>query len=131
VILSGLARPRGRILLVDDDADAALFATYVLGTVGHFTVTHTADPVTALQLITSDTWNLVLTETDLPGLSGRGLVQAVRRLAPGLPVVVLTAHLLVDAEADALRELADAYLVKPVPADRLIAAVTGAATWTT
>lgn len=122
MILSGRARPQGRILLVDDDADAALFATHVLSTLGRFTVTHTADPAAALRLVALGDCDLLLTETDLPGLSCHGLVQAVRQLAPGLPVVVLTVHLLADA--DALRELTDAYLEKPVSASGLIAAVT-------
>jgi CheY-like chemotaxis protein len=117
-------------MLVDDDADAALFVTHVLSTLGQFAVTHTADPVTALRLVTQGDYDLLLTETELPGLSCLRLVASVRRLAPRLPVIVLTAHLPYGAEKRALRELTDAYLEKPVPADRLIAEVSAAITRT-
>jgi CheY-like chemotaxis protein len=123
VIISGPARRSGRILLVDADTDAALFTAHVLTTRGQFAVTATADPVAALRLIICGACDLVLTEAELPWLSGRRLVAAVRHLVPQLPVVVLTARLLCGAEADTLRELSDAYLEKPVPADRLVATV--------
>jgi CheY-like chemotaxis protein len=123
VILSGRASAPGRVLLVDDDADAALFAAHVLSALGQFVVTHTADPAAALRLVARGDCDLLLTETELPRLSGHGLVQAARQLAPALPVVVLTVHLLDPADAAALRDLTDAYLEKPVSPGHLIAAV--------
>jgi DNA-binding response OmpR family regulator len=124
VTQNGLVRSRGRILLLDDDADAVLFATHVLAAGGHFTVEHTADPSVALRAVARDGCDLVLTEADLPGLNCRELVTAMRQLAPRLPIVVLTACLQAGAEADALCELTDSYLTKPVPADQLLATVT-------
>jgi len=143
VTFTSLVNPRGRILLIDDDADAALFVSHVLTTRGQFAVTHTADPVMALRLTARGACDLVLTETDLPGpdLPGPDLIEtdppgpgcqrliaALRQIAPHLPVVVLTAHLLCRTDADKLRNLADAYLEKPVPADRLVAVVTATLT---
>lgn len=115
-----------RILLVDDDVDAALLATHMLAKPGRFTVVHTPDPAAALQLIARGDCDLVLTETELPGLTARELITAIRQFAPGLPIVVLTAHLHGTAEARALRELTDAYLEKPVPPARLITTITTA-----
>jgi CheY-like chemotaxis protein len=126
VIISGPARRSGRILLVDADTDAALFATHVLTTRGRFAVTATADPVAALRLVACGACDLVLTEAELPWFSGRRLVAAIRQLVPQLPVVVLAANPPGAAEAGPLRELADAYLEKPVSADRLVATVAGA-----
>jgi DNA-binding response OmpR family regulator len=123
VITSGPARPGGRILLVEEDADAALFAIHVLAK-ANFTVTHTADPAAALRLVAAAACDLVLTEADLPGLRCQELVATVRRLAPHLPVVILAARLPDDAEEALLRELTSAYLTKPVPADQLVATVT-------
>jgi DNA-binding response OmpR family regulator len=123
VITSGPARPGGRILLVEDDADAALFATRVLAK-AQFTVTHTADPAVALRLVAGAACDLVLTEADLPGLRCQELVAAARRLVPRLPVVILTGRLPETAEDIALRALTSAYLTKPVAADHLVATVT-------
>jgi DNA-binding response OmpR family regulator len=110
---------RGRILVVEDDPDAALFVMYVLARRGGFDVTHTADPATAIRLAASEPWDLVLTEAKLPGMTGLELLGALRRLAPGLPVAVLTGHVPAD---EALRGRADGYLTKPVGIGALIAA---------
>jgi CheY-like chemotaxis protein len=110
---------RGRILVVDDDPEAALFAVYVLTKRGRFEVTHTADPAEALRLATDEHWDLLLTDLEMPGMSGLELLAALRQVAPGLPVVVVTAHPPVGAAA-ALLSHADEYLEKPLRVDPLI-----------
>ena len=77
-----------RILVIEDDPDAALFATHVLTTRGQFEVVHTADPASALRLVLSEPWSLVLTDMELPGVSGLELLRALRSAAPDLPVAV-------------------------------------------
>jgi DNA-binding response OmpR family regulator len=112
---------QGRILLVEDDADAAYYATYVLTRMGGFKVSHTLDPLVALQRARSLPWDLVLTEVDLPGMTGAQLIDALRQAVPALPVVVMTACAPADASLDGLHRRADALLHKPVPPARLIA----------
>jgi CheY-like chemotaxis protein len=109
---------RGRILVVEDDQDTARFLTHVLGKPGRFHVTHTPDPAVALSLVTAQSWDLVVTDLQLPVMHGRELIGALRRLAPALPVMVVTAH-----EA-AARGIACPVLVKPVRADALISTAT-------
>jgi DNA-binding response OmpR family regulator len=128
VTSSDLALPRARILLIENEPDAALFVIHVLGTRGQFHVTHIADPAVALRLAATEDWDLVLTDVELPGMTGLELLQALRRLAPGLPVAVLTAHIPAEATAAALRGLADAFLEKPIPVDDLVATVTALVT---
>jgi CheY-like chemotaxis protein len=108
---------RGRILLIEDDPEAALFAIHVLANRGRFEVTHTADPAVALRLAASERWDLVLTDLELPGMSGLELIDALRRVAPAVPVAVVTAH----ADGAALVSRADGCLTKPVRIDQLIA----------
>jgi CheY-like chemotaxis protein len=91
--LGSAAKPsgRGRVLIVEDDPEAALFATLVLRERGRFDVTHTADPAVALVLTASRPWDLVLTDMDLPVMSGLELLAALRELRPGVPVLLVTA----------------------------------------
>ena len=114
------ARPRGRILLVEDDADAAYYIMRVLTTMGYFDVVHLLDPAVALRRAVAEPWDLVLTDVDLPGMSGLDLLRALRREVPALPVAVVTARV-PSVAADALRLGAGAYLEKPVPAAHLVA----------
>ena len=113
---------RGRILVVEDDPEAALFAVYVLVNRGGFEVTHTADPAVALRLAAAEHWDLLLTDQDLPGMTGLELLGALRTVAPGLPVALMSAH--AAATTDALIGQACEYLEKPLRVDQLIAMAT-------
>lgn len=115
---------RARILLVEDDHEAAYFAVHVLTTRGHFDVSHTMDPRVALDRARSERWDLVLTDLDLPGMTGLDLLAAIRQSAPALPVAVITAHTTLGPGVDAARRAADAFLHKPVPAAELVAVAT-------
>jgi CheY-like chemotaxis protein len=110
---------QARILLVEDDPEAALFAITVLAKRGPFEVTHVADPVVALRLAAAGSWDLVLTDVEMPGMTGLELLDALRRIAPALPVAVLTAHVYLRTAELASR--ADEFLIKPVRIDQLLA----------
>ena len=108
--------------MVEDDPEAALFAVYVLAKRGQFDVTHTADPAVALRLAAAERWDLVLTDVEMPGMTGLELLDALRRVAPALPVAVLTAH--AHLRTAALLRHADEFLTKPVRIEQLIATAT-------
>jgi CheY-like chemotaxis protein len=110
----------GRILIVEDDPEAALYAMHVLGKRGRFDVTHTADPAAALRMASAEQWDLVVTDVDMPGMTGLELVDALRLVDPWLPVAVVTAHIYADETIMALQRRADEFLTKPVGADRLL-----------
>ncbi|HEV3381701.1 MAG TPA: response regulator [Trebonia sp.] len=111
------AAPRGRILVVEDDPDAAVFAVHVLTKLGRFHVTCTPDPVAALELARRETWDLVITDLELPGMSGTDMLAVLRRTSPGLPSMILTAqaHLIPQLAGEA-----DKAFAKPVSAAALV-----------
>jgi CheY-like chemotaxis protein len=115
---------RGRILLVEDDHEAAWFAAHVLTTMGRFDVVHIADPRVALDRACSERWDLVLTDLHLPAMTGLDLLVALRQAVPALPVVVVTADASPGPGTDTARRQADAFLRKPVPAARLVEVAT-------
>jgi CheY-like chemotaxis protein len=111
---------RGRILLIEDDPVAAHFLRHVLGKRGGFEVTHTPDPAVALARARSETWDLVLTDAELPGMTGLALLAALRRICPDLPIVVVTAHEPFDSALRVLRDQSDDFLHKPVDQNHLL-----------
>ena len=111
---------KGRILLVEDDPEAALFAIRVLGMRGGFDVTHSADPAVALRRAREESWDLVITDIEMPGMTGLELLEQLRRHDPLVPVAVVTAHVTVDNAVSALRNRADEFLEKPLRAEPLI-----------
>ncbi len=111
-----------RILVVEDDPEAALFAVYVLAKRGQFEVTHTPDPAVALRLAAAEHFDMVLTDVDMPSMTGLELLDALRRIAPALPVAILTGH--AHLRTAALLRHADEFLIKPVRISQLLATAT-------
>ncbi len=109
-----------KILVIEDDPAAARFAVYVLGERAGFDVTHVTDPVVGLARVEDEPWDLVLTDLDLPLMSGLDVLASVRRIAPGLPVVLTTASAMTAVDTHALLSRADAFLEKPIRPQRLI-----------
>jgi LmbE family N-acetylglucosaminyl deacetylase/ActR/RegA family two-component response regulator len=119
------AARRGRILLVEDDSEAASFVIQVLAVRNGYEVVHTSDPAAALRLAESASWDLVLTDVEMPGMTGIELLEALRRADPYLPVAVVTAHATVDMAVGALRNRADDFQEKPLRPAQLVAMVSG------
>ena len=109
---------RGRILVVEDDQDTALFLRHVLESRGQFEVTHTPDPAAALALVVDEPWDLAVTDLELRGMNGLELVAALRRLAPSLPVLIVGPHVTGVPGVDY------PVLVKPLRVEELLSTVT-------
>jgi len=113
-----------RILLVGDDPDAALFALRVLGSGAGFAVRQVNDPAEALRLAEAEAWDLVITDTNLTGMTGIELRRRLRELDPVIPVAVVTGPDAADSQRGESGQGTDEYLRKPLRPGQLIAAVT-------
>ena len=67
--------------------------------------------------------DLILSDLQMSGMSGLDLLDRVRRNAPDVPFVLLTAHASVESAVQALRRGATDYLEKPVQQEHLVALV--------
>jgi two-component system, NtrC family, response regulator HydG len=112
-----------RILLVDDDEALGRYLARAL-TRGGFEVTHELDSGGALQRIETESWDLLITDIELPGMTGLELLDRVRQRLPDLPVAVLTGHPTVDYAVSALRNSAAEFLQKPIVGADLVAKAT-------
>jgi len=70
--------------------------------------------------------DLVLTDLRMPGMGGLGLVEALRRRDPTLPVIVLTGHGTIETAVEAMRRGAIDFVEKPIERQRLGSAIRAA-----
>lgn len=112
------------VLVVDDDPDVALLVRMMLERRGGCSVDVAEDGETALANATARTPDVVVTDIEMPGISGLELIEQLRARVPDVPVVVMTAHVSVDYAVSALRAQADEFLTKPLDATRLVETVT-------
>ncbi len=116
--------PRGggeRVLIVDDE-DAILMATgAILEHLGYRPL-YASDGIGALKLVTEhmESIRLVITDGMMPHLNGNLLARAIRRLSPGLPILMMTGF--GDHEQPTDGSITE-QLQKPVRADDLVRAI--------
>jgi DNA-binding response OmpR family regulator len=111
-----------RVLVVDDDPRSRTAVARLLTEEG-YDATVAADGEEASGLVVTWHPDLVLTDLNMPRLDGRGLLQRIRTVAPGTPVIVVTARSGADGLASVEDMGAAGFFVKPVQVDELLARI--------
>ncbi len=114
-----------RVLLVEDDVDQAHLVKFLLEQEGSLSVTLVQDGIRAIQLLREGTWDLLITDLNLPGADGIQVVEASRRHRPELPILATTGYTGPEYGARAREQGADGLLLKPVDRDALLQSVRG------
>ena len=113
-----------KVLYVEDAFDQALLVKAFFNALQGFKVTHTQDGDQALSLIESESWDLLVTDLNLPGTDGFAIIRKLRAVAPSTPILVTTGYTQAQYEEQALRAGADQVLIKPLSQSDFIARVT-------
>jgi len=114
---------RGRVLVVDDDADLLASTCEWLGATG-FAVEGVALGSEVLRRLGTGAAampDVLVTDIRMPGLDGLAVLEGVKRLDPDTPVVLLTGHGDIALAVQAMRAGAHDFLEKPYDADHLVA----------
>jgi signal transduction histidine kinase/DNA-binding NarL/FixJ family response regulator len=114
---------RAKVLLVEDNADMRNYLKRLL--IPHYDVMAAANGQEALDLISVEPPDLVLSDVMMPVLDGLGMLDAIRAspATSTLPVILLSARAGEEASVQGLAARADDYLVKPFTARELLARV--------
>ena len=110
--------PEPCILVVDDDV---LIRQQIgrLYTHNGYTVLSAETAEQALNYLETEDIDLVVSDIQLPGLSGVELTERMQRLHPDIPVIVITGHADIDTAVEVLKLGATDYIVKPFGADAI------------
>ncbi len=103
-----------RILLVDDEQVIAEMANDLLTNLG-YNVTVFNEPVLALEAFAknTDSFDLVITDQTMPGLSGMEFAREIRTISAGIPVILCTGYSNLVDEERALAAGINGFLTKP------------------
>ncbi|MDL0430083.1 sigma-54 dependent transcriptional regulator [Marinobacter sp. TBZ242] len=114
---------KAQILIVEDDHDLreALVTTLELA---RFRVREAANAEQALAQLAESPVDMVVSDVNMPGMSGHDLLHEVQRLYPGLPTMLITAYGQISHAVSAMQAGAIDYLVKPFEPAVLVDAVT-------
>ncbi|MBU2739163.1 sigma 54-interacting transcriptional regulator [Acidithiobacillus concretivorus] len=113
---------KGKILLVDDDADLLRLLSLRMKTAG-YNISTAANGNEALALLAMEHPGLVITDLKMDQMDGMALLDAIRREYPTLPVIILTAHGSIPDALLAADQGVFAFLTKPFDGKDLMAQV--------
>lgn len=116
------ARPttkhRGRVLIVDDDADMCTMLEEFVSRLGYQTGS-VSDGLAAVGAVTSHPPDLILLDIEMPHLSGTDALPWLRTLAPDAKVIMVSGSKSAEIARQTLAYGAFDYVVKPVDLDYL------------
>ena len=115
-----------RLLVVDDDDAMRSLLTRTLKRAGYAGVATAASSDEARQSLSEDTFDLVLTDMQMPGGSGLGLLEYIHNVLPGIATLMIT-----GADDPVLAERALAigaygYIIKPFRESEVVIGVANA-----
>ena len=116
---------KGRVLVVDDDADVRFTICELLRTAG-YDIVEAADGSSALALVADGEVDVVLSDILMPDLDGIELLRTLREREQDVPVLLMTGGPAVETAIQAVELGALRYLVKPIAAAGLRDAVEAA-----
>jgi two-component system, chemotaxis family, chemotaxis protein CheY len=116
-----MADPRMRFLVVDDFSTMRRIVRNLLKELGFTNVDEAEDGVVALQKLKSGTFDFIVSDWNMPNMTGIELLRAVRGDAAlkHLPVLMVTAEAKKENIVEAAQAGANGYIVKPFTAATL------------
>jgi len=94
-------KSQGNILITDDEPDLRRALNRTLHALG-FEITEASNGEQALERMESGRFHAVLLDINMPGIGGIEACRKLRRMAPGLQILMLTVR---DSEGDKVRAL--------------------------
>jgi len=110
-------------VLVVDDKEMMRDSVGSTLTRAGFTVRTAVDARSALKEITSKRPDVVVTDLNMPGMTGVELVAEIRTIDDELPVILMTAFGTIETAVKAMKNGAYDYITKPFEGDEMIIAV--------
>lgn len=115
-----------RVLIVDDEKNYLLVLEAMLSEAG-YSVTAINDPEMALAFLEDSEVDVVITDMKMPKLTGKEVLQAVKKSQPHIPVLIMTAFGSIESAVDVMRLGSFDYITKPFANDELLLSVHNAA----
>ena len=116
---------KAHLLLVDDDPNTLASLSRAFRLAGH-EATVCDNPVRALELLRTETFDLILSDVVMPGKSGLELLEDLKNAGVKTPVVLISGQANIEMAVKATKLGALDFLEKPLSTDKLLLTVDNA-----
>lgn len=110
-----------KILVVDDMISMRKVTSHILGSLGYSDVSQAENGHKALQKLENSDFDFVITDWNMPGMTGLELLRSIRanQALAKIPVLMLTAESSRGQVIDAAKAGVNSYIMKPFTAEML------------
>ncbi len=110
---------KAKILVVDDDRAVGMVLAALLTQAG-YEAQHVGSGEQALAALAARRLDAILSDVRMPGMDGLELLLAVKKRAPEVPVILITAHGTIPLAVEAMKAGAAEFLLKPFDRDEVV-----------
>ncbi len=113
-----MTEPKRRILVVDDEESQRKMLRANLSLDG-YEVFEADDGSEAISRVSEEYYDLILMDNRMGKMDGIDALREIKKLSPGIPVIIVTAYASVETAVRALQAGAHDYLTKPLDVEEL------------
>ena len=117
---------KGRILVVDDEADIRKSVRLILSKAG-YDVDEAEDPESGVALVKSGTNKLplsaIVTDLNMPKINEVIVVPYLRSQFPSCPIIVVSGSKMMDKSAKLFKDAGVEFMAKPINQEQLLGAI--------
>jgi two-component system response regulator HydG len=110
--------PKAKILVVDDEPSQRKMLQANLSLDG-YQVFEADDGTSAINKVSEEFFDLILMDNRMSQMDGIDALREIKKISPGIPVIIITAYASVETAVQALQAGAHDYLTKPLDIDEL------------
>lgn len=114
-----MSKSKAKILIVDDERNLLKTLKDSLLLEGYHVMT-ASNGRNALQILTMQPVDVVLTDVKMPGMSGFQLLKEVKENWPGTHVIVMTGYASIQSAVESIQQGAANYILKPIHVEDLL-----------
>jgi DNA-binding NtrC family response regulator len=118
-----------RFLIVDDEPDMLKLLSMIIREKTPYEVITTNNPVEAFELAKKGGFDLVIADLKMPGLDGIELLDAVKKIDPDIPFIIITAYATVESATEAIQKGGFDFITKPFRKEQILFSIEKALKW--
>ncbi len=107
-------------ILIAEDEDITLKHLVSTLTAEGYSVTGTTNGLDALKKVEQDSFDILIADIKMPGMSGIELMEKTKKISPETEVIIITGYGSISSAVEAMKKGAAEYVTKPFNLDELL-----------
>lgn len=118
-----------RILVVDDEPNMLRLLKTILMDKTGYEVNTTNNPLEVSKLLQEEHYDLVITDLKMPLVDGMDLIDIIKKIDAGLPIIIITAYGTIETAEEAIQKGAYDFITKPFRKETILITIKRALEW--